>query len=180
MDEWSLKNQPICPISGQIFRNPVVAADGHIYEKSVIVDWFKQSHKSPITNQVIEPILYQIYWFKDYVDNWLKHNPEYKTEQFMDEFKASVFYSLAFKDSPLNSVQLAELRDYLRPYPSSELILNITNESKFIQFIKETPHVLILCEHDFTINIPNNQGTTIHHLIFTFAPIFAIGTWIDT
>jgi hypothetical protein len=39
----------LCPIGQQPFVDPVIAADGHTYERKFIVRWFKHSKKSPMT-----------------------------------------------------------------------------------------------------------------------------------
>mmetsp|Transcript_34609 Transcript_34609/g.69916 ORF Transcript_34609/g.69916 Transcript_34609/m.69916 type:complete len:547 (+) Transcript_34609:105-1745(+) len=44
-----LPGMPCCPITGQPMRDPVVAADGHSYERKAIIRWFRESDKSPIT-----------------------------------------------------------------------------------------------------------------------------------
>jgi len=40
---------PCCPITGAPMIIPVVAADGHTYEKRAILKWFAQSDMSPLT-----------------------------------------------------------------------------------------------------------------------------------
>ena len=49
----SIPGMPNCPITGQPMRNPVVAADGHTYEKSAIVRWLQNSDTSPLTGQIM-------------------------------------------------------------------------------------------------------------------------------
>jgi U-box domain/C2 domain len=44
---------PPCPITGFPMVEPVVAADGHTYERSAIARWLKTSDKSPMTGQVL-------------------------------------------------------------------------------------------------------------------------------
>ena len=46
-----LPTMPCCPISGMPMKEPVVAADGHTYEKKAISRWFRTSNKSPLTGQ---------------------------------------------------------------------------------------------------------------------------------
>jgi hypothetical protein len=41
----------ICPITFQIFRDPVIAGDGHAYERAAIVRWIAEHGTSPITRQ---------------------------------------------------------------------------------------------------------------------------------
>lgn len=44
---------PLCPISGQKMRDPVVAGDGHTYDRSSISRWLKTSNISPLTGTVM-------------------------------------------------------------------------------------------------------------------------------
>ena len=41
----------MCPITLALFRDPVVAEDGHTYEREAIVRWIDQSGDSPLTKQ---------------------------------------------------------------------------------------------------------------------------------
>lgn len=49
----ALPNMPQCPITGFPMLDPVVAADGHTYERSAIARWLKTSEKSPMTGSVL-------------------------------------------------------------------------------------------------------------------------------
>ncbi|GKY95070.1 hypothetical protein MPSEU_000471200 [Mayamaea pseudoterrestris] len=49
----ALPNMPSCPITQQPMRDPVVAADGHTYERTAIVRWLKTSDKSPLTGSLL-------------------------------------------------------------------------------------------------------------------------------
>lgn len=40
-----------CPITLQIFRDPVIASDGHAYEREAIVKWILQNGTSPLTRE---------------------------------------------------------------------------------------------------------------------------------
>ena len=39
----------VCPITFEIMRDPVVAADGHTYEREALLRWLKGSNNSPAT-----------------------------------------------------------------------------------------------------------------------------------
>ena len=41
----------ICPITLQVFRDPVRAKDGHVYERQAIVTWILEHGTSPMTRQ---------------------------------------------------------------------------------------------------------------------------------
>ena len=40
-----------CPITHQVMEDPVVAADGHSYERDSIVRWMHDHTTSPLTNE---------------------------------------------------------------------------------------------------------------------------------
>ena len=45
----------VCPITQELFRDPVVAGDGHTYERASIVTWFGTGQtRSPVTNALLE------------------------------------------------------------------------------------------------------------------------------
>lgn len=41
----------LCPISHHCFIDPVVAPDGHTYERESIVEWLRENNNSPMTNK---------------------------------------------------------------------------------------------------------------------------------
>jgi hypothetical protein len=50
-DMWeSAEHDFKCPISHEVFKDPVVASDGHTYERASITQWWKHKKTSPITN----------------------------------------------------------------------------------------------------------------------------------
>jgi len=58
----ALPNMPPCPITGFPMVDPVVATDGHTYERSAIARWLKTSDKSPMTGSVL--------FYKELVPNY--------------------------------------------------------------------------------------------------------------
>lgn len=45
----AIPNEFLCPVTLSIMRNPVLAADGHTYEREAIEQWFSNSNLSPKT-----------------------------------------------------------------------------------------------------------------------------------
>lgn len=43
----------VCPITHDVFRDPVVASDGHTYERSAIERWLGTANTSPVTNETL-------------------------------------------------------------------------------------------------------------------------------
>lgn len=48
-----IPNEFVCPITTEIIMDPVVAVDGHTYERAAIEEWFKTKSTSPKTNEVL-------------------------------------------------------------------------------------------------------------------------------
>lgn len=48
-----------CPITTLAITDPVVAADGHTYERAAIEAWFRRKQTSPVTNLPITTTLYR-------------------------------------------------------------------------------------------------------------------------
>jgi hypothetical protein len=73
----------MCPITSQIFRNPVITIDGHVYEKDAITSWFAGGKKtSPNTGLNLSTTqTYPCLYVKNSVDIYFKDNPERKTDQ---------------------------------------------------------------------------------------------------
>lgn len=44
---------PICPITQEVMREPVIDHEGNTYEKSAILNWLKFTNTSPITRNII-------------------------------------------------------------------------------------------------------------------------------
>ena len=61
----------ICPITGQIFSNPVLLPDGHTFENSAIQEWLQKHSTSPVTNQEVGGCALTPNWaIKKVVDDW--------------------------------------------------------------------------------------------------------------
>ena len=46
-----------CPITHGMFLDPVIASDGHTYERADIMEWMKHNTTSPMTREPLEPAL---------------------------------------------------------------------------------------------------------------------------
>lgn len=65
----------ICPITKNIFYNPVTLSDGHTYEKYEIIEWIKRHDNSPLTNEELEyKEIYPNYTLKKIIREWIDKN----------------------------------------------------------------------------------------------------------
>jgi TPR repeat protein len=61
-----------CPITKQLFKSPVLASDGHSYEKSAIEKWYQGHDTSPMTGVIVTKALVPNYALKSQVNQWKK------------------------------------------------------------------------------------------------------------
>lgn len=92
MDEY-IKESIYCPISSQIFLEPVVAEDGNIYEKDLIIDWIEKYHNSPITRQSMSSKVYPSKFIKNLVEEYLKNNPKLKDDVYIQDMTCNTHLS---------------------------------------------------------------------------------------
>ena len=72
-DSDEMKKSLSCPIGWGIFIDPVIASDGHTYERKNIEDWFMNSDKSPMTGSTVNSKeLYPNYLIKSILKNCKK------------------------------------------------------------------------------------------------------------
>lgn len=64
-----IRDEFLCPIMYQLFREPVIAQDGHTYERSAIEKWFEKHSTSPRTgNTMVRDDNLYITSYYDYLD----------------------------------------------------------------------------------------------------------------
>ena len=77
-------NQPIipqdylCPITHEIMKNPVIAADGHTYEEKSIIEWLSRGNRrSPLNgNNLPHTILLENIFAKKIINEFNKKLPQ--------------------------------------------------------------------------------------------------------
>jgi hypothetical protein len=91
----------ICPISFKVMVDPVVAKDGHSYERSEISKWLQNNNTSPLDRSEIDLNLYTNIALKIMIHTWKTNNPDYEK-----------------KDKELDrQIELASLR--IKPLPTA-------------------------------------------------------------
>lgn len=94
-----------CPITHEIFRDPVLAGDGHVYERAAIIEWITEKGTSPITS---EPL---------HVDDLL---PEDNIKRLCQQQLSPVTYTARNQEVdlfPLHASQFSNVNQQ-RPIPS--------------------------------------------------------------
>lgn len=63
-----------CPITMELMTDPVVAADGHLYERGAIETWLKTHNTSPLTNMPINNELTSCFTVRAQIREWAETN----------------------------------------------------------------------------------------------------------
>jgi len=79
----------VCPITKQIFCDPVVADDGNVYEKDALFEWLKTNKSSPMTREPITDRVLPVILLRNMIEDFIVNNPELKQRQYIPvrEFK---------------------------------------------------------------------------------------------
>ena len=122
MDE----NDFMCPIGGEIMTDPVIARDGHTYERKHITEWFRVRLSSPLTNEVLPSAeLMPNHTLKKVIDDFLARKSQplclpktCTTQQLLDE-----------RDIP--DEELNQIRDHVYDnYHSTDEIILVKRVAK--------------------------------------------------
>lgn len=70
----------VCIITLEIFYEPVLAQDGHVYEKQAIEEWFETNNTSPRTTMPINKTLTPVIFIKNLVNKYLEMYPHEKNK----------------------------------------------------------------------------------------------------
>ena len=65
-----------CPITREIMIDPTCAMDGFSYERTAIEAWLatgSQNHRSPMTNNPMEPILFENKALKSIINKYIEY-----------------------------------------------------------------------------------------------------------
>ncbi len=76
MEDNDIYKSILCPITFELMEDPVMASDGHTYDKKAIEEWFnKGKQTSPMTGKKLQnKNLLVNYSIKSIIDNY-KKNP---------------------------------------------------------------------------------------------------------
>ena len=76
MSNYNQRDIFICPISRELFNEPLLADDGFIYEKNEIEKWLKTKSTSPLTGRYISKNLVACHYFSTILKKFYEENPE--------------------------------------------------------------------------------------------------------
>lgn len=146
----------ICPITGEIMREPVLATDGHTYEKSAINFWFESGRaSSPKTNKEISTTLIPNYNLKSLIEDY--QSKQTVQDKFRNGLSTDIdLLNLIFRKYPDPFLWINERTGYLAVYNelTQEMITDFQIPLKEKEKITE---VGLLPNNNILIQINNNE-----------------------
>lgn len=154
-----------CPISKQIFFEPVVASDGFVYEKECIEHWLSTRQSSPITNLPLENNnINDLQFMKTLVAEKIKQNPELKKDQYVPILSKKKLYKQIVKCADYN--KLLECKEI----DLHELISLIDDNGLCSNFFKRNTKIIKhIINNCIDINIVIMEGWRLIHYITYFS-----------
>jgi hypothetical protein len=143
----------LCPISLQIFKDPVIAEDGITYERELIEEWFENNKKSPSTGIEMDNINITSNMFvKNFVNEYLLLRPEEKINQYVCKIKTfeEIKYYKIMDLNMIESTNIVKICSTLKLSELNYLIKNtnfnseLKDKNKLIHFIcqSSTPEII--------------------------------------
>jgi len=141
----SLQDVLVCPISLQLFQDPVVAEDGHTYEREAITEWIRLNGTSPLTRQPLNiEALRPNFTLKQVID-------QFETKMQEKKFKFKLNIDVRREKRALfqtfgKTIYKAEWIDQQQPCPPI-IILKIdgaraNKEASFYVDLSRHPHIV--------------------------------------
>lgn len=127
------KENLFCPLTLQLFHEPVFAKDGHTYERQAIEKWFRTKQISPMTRQEITTELVPNYDKKTQIDHFHQKYKICTIGEFLNSIRESgieTFKKLSFIGTYLQSINFDEYPS-LQTTTDKELV-DVKNKHKSV------------------------------------------------
>lgn len=168
----------ICPVSLQIFSDPVSASDGHIYERALIEKVIKTTGISPMTREKLEKRVYPVLHMKNKIEKLLKKHPELGEDQYKVGTKVGTKKDFTQYREECFSFIIDHKFDQLLNYTNFDLTcdsgyyFNRFEDNYFANFYKKCKDEKILkyvIDNTPDLETKNCEGQRIIHLICGFS-----------
>ncbi|CAF3282288.1 unnamed protein product [Rotaria sp. Silwood2] len=159
----------VCPITFSLFRDPVVAEDGHTYERQAIIDWIQNNSTSPLTREPITIAgLRSNHVVRNLVDEFRKslskHNYKFKLDVDIERSRNPFFQT--------TGKALFEAKWIGNPNGPCIILLKLfgaraEKEASFYEYLTRHPHIVYTYG---LVEQPNATSNTFLMLLQEMAP----------
>jgi hypothetical protein len=164
-NEEELMSCLVCPITTELFNQPVLAADGQIYEETAFTDWWKLKGTSPMTGADIIGKTTKVYNIKSIIDKMIENNPSLKSMKY----EPDIIYSNNKK--VIQDAIIAKNFNVLKKYKDFDLLdLSKTSINKYnlLQFTIANCNNESILKHIFSNSFNINFKTSSNWNIINF------------
>ncbi|CAG9320686.1 unnamed protein product [Blepharisma stoltei] len=126
-----------CPITGDLMEDPVVAADGHSYERESITAWFQRKKTSPLTGLALKStVLLDNHSLKAIINKFKENIPKIQLEnQIKIDLLEAINMREAFLEDHLKK-EKEQLGNLANLY-GEEKEKNLSLERKLATYLKQ-------------------------------------------
>ena len=156
----------ICPITHQIYYDPVTASDGQTYEKEAIEEWLGKNNISPLTQNKLNSNMYPAITVRNLVNELLKANPELKENQYKSD--------LTYNTNKKKIKEFIRLKNFykLKDYNNYDLLNLITkpknSDTKYLEEIlincKDESILKYIIDNAIDLECEDNSWRLIHYV----------------
>jgi hypothetical protein len=162
MDEL-IRDFITCPITYNIFSNPVLCSDGIIYESESIEKWLENSNKSPWTKEILSTKdLIPVNTLKRFIDKYLELNPDEISERYESGKTKQEIRSLIESDIKyILNFQSPDLLTFFKIIHklSTDVLQKIFKNYKVVKHIVD----------NINVNISDINGTNLIHYVACYS-----------
>ena len=154
-----------CPISHQIFLEPVLGDDGFTYESDEILNWMKTKQVSPITDKSLTKVIPNLF-AKMVVDEFLHAHPEYRIDQYVPNRQHKDYIAEVAKI--MKDKQYLKLLDY-NSFQLDELY-KVSSDSH-VEFFKSAPRRVLrhVIDNAVDLEAKSPRGSRLVHLVCAYS-----------
>jgi hypothetical protein len=155
-----LKNL-FCPITHELFCEPVIAEDGYIYEQTAIESWFNDYKLiSPVTRIKLKNNLIECFSIKSMISELIYKNPELIKYQYKLDYSFD-----ANKDRILQFIKNGSFTK-LTSYKKYDLQY-LVDKHHMISIFTKCPKNIIeyVIKNAISLNVKYNDGTISHYIM---------------
>lgn len=146
-----------CPITHEIFKDPVMASDGNCYERSAINNWYSLHKTSPITREKLQNSFITPVYIKNALDEFIKKFPDKKKDQYtilhtfcikeVDTFIIKKQYNKLLDITEFDLSKFGNLDVFLKECTDDKIVIHVIDNSLDLeQFITNLKLIHFVCK----------------------------------